>query len=232
MKIAIHLDDADQPLSLSRPGRLCLYEGTGADWTLVRELPLGLPLDRGIPAVRAAMDQAVQAIQPCQVLVSAEVRGYVYSLLQEQYGFSIWKSAGPVAVMLASVAEAEARRAAEAEQAAACGCATVPAAGCGGCGQARKAPAAPPPEVVPEDGPDGLLHVDLVSVMAADARHNSRSVLGPILAAIPFRPLTIRMDHQPRWFARTLRDLGLRFSEDRRADGLYITVTAEKVAAP
>jgi Fe-only nitrogenase accessory protein AnfO len=159
------------------------------------------------------------------VLISAEVRGYVYSLLQEQYGFSVWRSTGPVEAMLASVCVGEEERAREA----AC-CDTKPEAGCGSCGSKVTA-ISPPPEVQAEDRPDGSRFIDLAATLAADARHNSRSVLGPVLAAEPFRPLSIRMDHQPRWFARTLRAMGLRFTEDRREGALFVTVTLEKELA-
>jgi Fe-only nitrogenase accessory protein AnfO len=227
MQIAIHLDAAGQPASLNTAGVLCLYEGSGAEWALLEEWPLALPREGGIPAVRAAVEKMVFALAPCTVLISAEVRGYVYSLLQEQHGFSVWKSHGPVAAMLASVCAGEEERLAKLAEAAAC-CDTIPEGGCGSCGSGRATPISPPPEVVPEDRPDGSRFVDLAAALAADLRHNSRSVLGPILLATPFRPLTIRMDHQPRWLAGTLRQTGLGITEGRRDGGVFVTVTAEE----
>lgn len=225
MQIALHLDAAGQPAPLSAPGRLVLYEGSGTDWTLVEDWPLELPRDGSIAALRAAVERMVFALAPCTVLISGEVRGYVYSLLQEQYGFSVWRSTGPVEAMLASVSAGEEERA----QQAAC-CDTKPEAGCGSCGT-KVAAISPPPEVQAEDRPDGSRFLDLAAVLASDARHNSRSVLGPILSAEPFRPLVLRMDHQPRWFARTVKAMGLRFTEERREGALFLTVTAEKVPA-
>lgn len=225
MQIAVFLDETGAPAPLNAPGRLFLYDGSGTDWALIEDWPLELPRAGGIPAVRAAVERMVFALAPCSVLISGEVRGYVYSLLQEQYGFSVWRSTGPVAAMLASVCAGEEERANQA----AC-CDTKPEAGCGSCGSKVTA-ISPPPEVVPEDRADGTRFIDLAATLAADARHNSRSVLGPILAAEPFRPLLIRMDHQPRWFARTLRAMGLRFTEDRREGALFITVALEKELA-
>ena len=225
MQIAVFLDETGATAPLNAPGRLFLYDGSGTDWALIEDWPLELPRAGGIPAVRAAVERMVFALAPCSVLISAEVRGYVYSLLQEQYGFSVWRSTGPVAAMLASVCAGEEERANQA----AC-CDTKPEAGCGSCGSKVTA-ISPPPEVVPEDRADGTRFIDLAATLAADARHNSRSVLGPILAAEPFRPLLIRMDHQPRWFARTLRAMGLRFTEDRREGALFITVALEKELA-
>lgn len=225
MQIALFLGDTGAPVSLNAPGRLFLYEGSGTDWTLIEEWPLALPREGGIPAVRAAVERMVFALAPCTVLISSEVRGYVYSLLQEQYGFSVWRSTGPVEAMLASVCAGEEERAREA----AC-CDTKPEAGCGSCG-GKVTAISPPPEVIAEDRPDGSRFVDLAAVLASDARHNSRSVLGPILAAEPFRPLSIRMDHQPRWFARTVRAMGLTFTEERREGALFLIVTAQKVPA-
>ncbi len=222
MQIAVFLDETGAPAPLNAPGRLFLYDGSGTDWALIEDWPLEIPREGGIPAVRAAVERMVFALAPCTVLISAEVRGYVYSLLQEQYGFSVWRSTGPVAAMLASVCAGEEERANQA----AC-CDTKPEAGCGSCGSKVTA-ISPPPEVVPEDRADGTRFIDLAATLAADARHNSRSVLGPILAAEPFRPLLIRMDHQPRWFARTLRAMGLRFTEERREGALFITVARQK----
>ena len=221
MQIALHLDAAGQPVPLNTPGRLVLYEGSGTDWTLVEDWPLELPREGGIPAVRAAVERMVFALAPCTVLISGEVRGYVYSLLQEQYGFSVWRSTGPVEAMLASVFAGEEERAREA----AC-CDTKPEGGCGGCGSKVTA-IAPPPEVIAEDRPDGSRFVDLAAALASDARHNSRSVLGPILMAEPFRPLTIRMDHPPRWFARAVKAGGLHSTEERRDGALFVTLTLE-----
>ena len=228
MQIALHLDAAGQPVPLNTPGRLFLYEGSGADWTLVEDWPLEIPRAGGIPAVRAAVERMVFALAPCTVLISGEVRGYVYSLLQEQYGFSVWRSTGPVPAMLASVFEGEGERLAQLATARCCD--TKPEAGCGSCGTKVTA-ISPPPEVQAEERPDGSRYLDLAAVLASDARHNSRSVLGPILLDEPFRPLILRMDHTPRWFARAMAAGGLRTTEERRDGALFVTVTPEKEVA-
>ncbi|SOC09021.1 Fe-only nitrogenase accessory protein AnfO [Rhodobacter maris] len=222
MQIALYLDDTDTPVSLTEPGRLCLYEGTGQDWALMEEWPVELPRSGGIAGLRAAVEKMVFALAPCTVLISSEVRGYVYALLQEQYGFSVWKSAGSVTAMLTSVEAGEIERLTAQAQAEACDCSSQ--SGCGSCGSARLVAITPPPAVLAEIRPDGSRYVDLARALAEDARHNSRSVLGPILSATPFRPLTIRMDHPPRWLARAVKSLGLERHEERRDGALFITL--------
>lgn len=229
MQIAVHLDASGQPASLAEAGRLCLYEQSDTAWTLIEDFPFRLPREEGIPGLRRAIDMAVSALSPCRVLLSNAVNGYAYSLLQEQYGFSVWKSSGSLAEQLAAVVAGEEQRQAEAQ--AACGCDSIPASGCGGCGASKTAPIDAPPPVELRENADGSRHLDLIAAMAEDQRRNSRNVLGPLLAQTPFRPLTILMAHQPRWFRRCLNDLDLAFTEERRPDGLFVTVTASEAFA-
>lgn len=228
MQIAVHADDSGRPAQLHEPGRLKIYEGEGSDWTLIEDFPFHVPREDGLAGLRWALGKVAEEIAPCRVLLSAEVRGFAYSYLQEQLGFHVWKSDGPLEGQLAAVAEGEEKLAEEA-----CACDSVPAGGCGGCGSGGRAvpiSAPPPPEV--EDRPDGSRYLDLAVSLAEDQRRNSMNVLGPLLAEVPFRPIRIRMDHLPRWFRRTVAELDLAYAEEPRDGALFVTVTAKERVAP
>ncbi|WP_414896754.1 Fe-only nitrogenase accessory protein AnfO [Rhodovulum sp. YEN HP10] len=226
MQIAVHVDDSGRPLGLHEPGRLRIYQGTGTGWALSSEFPFRLPREEGVAGLRWALGRLADEIAPCRVLLSAEVRGFAYAYLQDQLGFHVWKSEGPLEGQLAAVAEGEDRIATEA-----CACDSVPEGGCGSCGPGGVPDAALPPVPV-EDRADGTRFLDLAAALAGDRRRNSMTVLGPLLAEAPFRPLMVRMDHLPRWFRRSLAERGLAFTEEPRDGVLFVTVTSRESPAP
>ncbi|ACM03748.1 Fe-only nitrogenase accessory protein AnfO [Cereibacter sphaeroides] len=224
MKIAAHVDENGTPLPLTRKGRVQLYDNDEGAWRLVGEFPFELPGDGSLGPLRASLNALARRLGDWRVLLSGEVRGFAYSYLQDQFGVRPWRSDGALVAQLTAVAAAEEKRAAEA-----CACPSGDSpSSCGGCGGARST-------VVPMGGPgvrpvdrlDGSRSFDLIAAMAVDSRLNSRLALMPLLTEAPFRPIEIRLDHRPRWFARDLDELGLTFTEETRDGALFITVTAE-----
>lgn len=223
MKIAAHVDDSGTPVSLSDRGRVRLYDNDGTGWRLVDEFPFVLPDDGSLASLRAALGTLARALGECRVLLSAEVRGFAYSFLQDQLGFHIWRSEGGLTEQLDAVLAGEERRAAEA-----CACPSGESpSSCGGCGgKSNVISISGPVKVV--DRPDGSRSYDLIAAMAADGQLNSRAALVPLLAETPFRPLEIRLDHLPRWFTARTADLGLGFTEERQGDALVVKVTVKE----
>ena len=110
-----------------------------------QEIAFAVDDSTSLAAVKAALASAIAQFDGCDVLLSGSVKGFLYSFLQEEFGFRIWKSEGSLLEQLAGVEQRErrARRTGTPSRrkscAAAAGCAS---GGCGG-GRARRAAAAP-----------------------------------------------------------------------------------------
>ncbi len=144
MKIAAYIDAHDQLVSLYEPGRFCVYQGSGNDWTRTQEIAFALGGSTSLATIKAALASAANQFDGCDVLLSGGVKGFLYAFLQEEFGVRIWKSQGALFEQLAAVEQRELERA-ERERlepkscAAAAGCASR---GCGG-KAARSAAMAP-----------------------------------------------------------------------------------------
>jgi Fe-only nitrogenase accessory protein AnfO len=217
MKIAVYIDGQDQLVSLYEPGRFCVYQGGGGDWTRTQEIAFAVGDSTSLAAIKSEIASAVAQLDGCEVLLSGSVKGFLYSYLQEEFGFRIWKSEGVLLKQLAEVElyeveRAEQQRSSSSSCAVAAGCAS---GGCGG-GRARRAVAAPVDTArvgaatAAEDLGSGCFRIDLISALSGDAKLNSRQILLPILEGTAFDKLEILCDHLPKWFAPKLRELNLK----------------------
>lgn len=215
MQIAVYTDTKNQLISLYEPGRFCLYQGSGRDWTRIQEIAFAVGESTSLGDVKRRLASAVAQFDSCDVLLSGSVKGFLYSYLQE-FGFRIWKSEGSLTEQLAGVEQreidrAEQQRLAPKTCAAAAGCAS---GGCGG-GRARKVSAEPTSlvagsaAVVPEDLGGGHFRIDLAAALGGDTKLNSRQILMPVLEEANFEELEIVCDHLPRWFEPKLRELNM-----------------------
>lgn len=222
MKIAIHVNDGGEPVSLYEKGEIRLYEGAGQDWALLRSVPFEIGNDAKLSEVKAKLERAVLSFDDCQTLISGDTRGFLYSFIQEQLGYNIWTSGGTLDEQMEGVEQKTKER--EAGQAAAaaagCGCGSTPAVmncssgGCGG-GARRRAfqLSGNPPEAKPQTAElvsNGHYRFDLVKAMADNPAINSRMALIPVLTDPIFETLDILLDHCPRWFPQKVDDLGLK----------------------
>jgi len=215
MKIAVYIDAEDHLVSLYEPGRFCIYQGSGSDWTRTQEIAFAVGDSASLGSIKRAFASAVAQFDGCEVLLSGSVKGFLYSYLQE-FGFRIWKSEGVLVEQLAGVEQREIERA-EAERAAPKSCAVAAGCASGGCGggRARRVAAAPistaeGAAMAAEDLGSGRFRIDLISALSGHARLNSRQILLPILEGTAFDKLEILCDHLPRWFEPKLRELNLK----------------------
>ncbi|MGV6472781.1 Fe-only nitrogenase accessory protein AnfO [Azotobacter vinelandii] len=243
MKIAAYLDRHGDMAGLYTAGRFQLYEKDDEHWILKRQVPLEITAEMNIPEVKQALREAVVHLEDCKTLLSAEVRGLLYSLLQEEMGFRTWKSQGSLHEQLDNVARneldlalREALAAAEAEKAAA----QASAGGCaggGGGGKRRSAAGAPEPESIPQPEclGEGRYRLDLEAALKGNKELNSRQVLIPFLENTVFCEFEILCDHVPRWFSHKLDELNLRAESEELAGpkkGLKLRVLPGPEAAP
>jgi len=205
-------------------GRICLYERDTDGWLKTREVPLALHPDLSLSEIKAAIRRAVAQLDDCTVFVVRETRGVLNAVLQEEFGFRTWKSEGLLVEQLDSVArhdqELVAEQAAKAAVSHACGT-QAGRSGCGGgCSSRTSVPAeglpdAAKPVPAPESLGNGCYRIDLAEILASDTGLNSKQVLVPFMAAVPFTQLEVLCDHPPRWFARELHKLDLTVSAEQ-----------------
>jgi Fe-only nitrogenase accessory protein AnfO len=216
MKIAVHVNQQEQVASLYEAGFLQLYEKNIAtdpdNWRATAEIAFAIDADMPLPLVKAAIHVAWAELGDCTLLVSAEVRGMIYSVLQEELGVHTWKSEGPLLQQLDMVwqkqAEQEAKRRFE----------LVSLAG----------KLSPAPMLV-GDPQAGHFWIDLKDALAHESAQTSRQILIPFLSSGRFRKLEILCDHLPKWLSWELERLNLSAESediDATSSGLRVTVYA------
>jgi Fe-only nitrogenase accessory protein AnfO len=227
MRIATYLDEQSGELkSLYESGVFRIYDNVSGIWCPVQSVTFSAALCRmRIGDIKQSLKVAVAEFVDCKVILSAEVRGMIYSVLQEELGFRTWKSTGSLLEQLDSVAQIDASFAEQqaAEAAAAAQAPKVRAGGCGaGGGSWRPRQKTAPPAA--ERIADGHYRIDLADVLARDPNLNSRLALIPIMEDTPFQKLEILCDHVPRWFSQKLTALNLRAEVEHTSKGVRALV--------
>jgi len=211
MKIAAYVNSHGQPIGLYSAGALQLYERQPEGWQLRQQAPLNISADMNIFAAKNTLKAAVAAaLGDCRILLSGEVRGLLYSILQEELGFRTWKSEGTLHEQLEKVAHSEQELQHQEAQVAVT---PEPQAGkCSGEGaRAAQTLAAISPDEIPhpERLSEGHYRLDLEAALNSDTGLNSKAILRPFLESQDFQRFDLYCDHVPRWLARSLDELKL-----------------------
>jgi Fe-only nitrogenase accessory protein AnfO len=234
MKIAAYIDADGALASVYEPGVLRLYDNASGQWQSFGESPFAIRTDMTLAEVKTALRAAVAWMDGCTVLLSAEIRGLVYSLLQEENGFRVWKAQGAPESMLDQIARQDAelarQRKQEAVERAFAAAFSSPSGGCGGGGgggRRRSGEALRAVRSLTESLGEERYRIDLAAILAKYKNANSMDVLIPLLEEMRFRSLEIRCDHLPRWFAQKLADLGLAAEIEHGAGGVRALVSPQ-----
>ncbi|GAB6037578.1 Fe-only nitrogenase accessory protein AnfO [Fundidesulfovibrio butyratiphilus] len=229
MRIATSVDDQERVASVYEVGRLLLYDNADGAWAAVREIAFAIRPDMGLAEAKASVRAAAAQLEGCSVFLSSEARGFVPAILQEDFGFHIWKSEGPLRDQLDFVAAKEAERTAappppvRLEEGWGCAC----QGGRGGGPRLKRT--RPPEETVSCPAIDrvgeGHYRIDLASALDKDPRLNSRMVLVPILEGSRFARLEIVCDHVPRWLPAAVADLNLKAEYTDTEQGVTVDVS-------
>jgi len=212
MKISAYVNESCEVCSLYDPGFFRLYqqEETGSDWQAVKQHAFAINTRMSLRELKAAIYAAVGELDDCTVLVSGEVRGVVYAVLQEELGIRIWKSEGTLEQQLDQVrqkeAELEARKRFE----------IVAFAG-----------KPIPTPMLMGDPRAGWFWIDLKEALTHESAPTSRQILIPFLEGKRFRQLEILCDHLPKWMAWEFERLNLCAESeeiDATGSGLRVTV--------
>jgi Fe-only nitrogenase accessory protein AnfO len=220
MKVAAYLNANGVPVSLYHEGMLYVYEEDAerdaSCWLLNRTLPFVLDSVMSLAQVKASVAGVVDALgQECRVLLSGEVRGLPYSVLQEQYEFRTWKSEGEVQQQLDFVRDREAEL----------------------CMQRKfelvlnDSQQMPAPILVAGGGP-GHYWIDLRAALEHVSNPTSRNILIPFFKGGRFTKLEILCGHLPKWMAWEIEQLDLAAESepiDATGDGLRVTVYSRQM---
>lgn len=220
MKIATYVDHAGEIANVYERGVVRVYDDTTGAWRLIREIPFEITLDMSLAEVKAVLHTAVAQLDDCRTFLSGEVRGLIYSLLQEESGFRVWKSRGQPEAQLDQIARQDAELAVNREKEAAerafAALFSSPSGGCGGggCGggggsRKRSGEALRAIQSMTETLGDGHVRINLSDILSRYKNANSMDVLVPLLEDGRFRSLEILCDHLPRWFDRKVADLNM-----------------------
>lgn len=246
MKIATYVDEAGNAAGLYERGVLRLHDDASGAWVRIAEIPFRIDTSMTLAEVKAALSAAVAGLGECRTLVSGEVRGLVYSLLQEEYGLRVWKARGGPESQLDRIArddlELAALRRKEAAERSFAALFSSPSGGCGGSGgdfgggTVRRRPGETLRAVqsMTETVAEGHVRINLAEILAKYRNANSMDVLIPLMEGAAFDKLEILCDHVPRWFHRKLLDLEMRAEIDHSAEGVRALVfpRAQQGGAP
>ena len=234
MQIAVHVDAEDRIVDVHTKGRLKLFDDASGAWRPERDVPFEIVPNVTIGALKRRLRLSLDGFEDCRTFVSGENRGLVMTILQEEFGFRVWKARGPLAALdfadvarrdqeLAAAREQEAKDRAFAAQFASANC---------DCGEDGLAP----PRKVTEEAieaaysltervSEGRLRIDLTAIMARYRNANSLAVLDPLLEARRFESLEIVCEHLPRWLPPKLAALNLKAEVSDEARGVRALVS-------
>ncbi|WP_454915945.1 Fe-only nitrogenase accessory protein AnfO [Xanthobacter sediminis] len=219
MKIAVYVDDGGMFAGLGAPGRLRMLDNASGTWRETSNMDFGVSPGASLAHIKTTLRDTVTRMGECCTFVCAENRGLVFSLLQEEYGFRVWKAQGEASAdRLDDIARQDAllaiAREKEAQERAFAALFSAPSGGCsageGGGRRIRRSPEAMAAlRSLTEPLGEGRLRIDLPAILTRFSNANSWDVLAPILEDRSFTSLEIVCDHLPRWFTRKLDDLDL-----------------------
>ena len=197
MKIAAYLDPRGLPVSLYQPGRMHVFTASGDEpplaWQALAQHAFMIDDSLSLQAIKAELAHLVEILgSDCRVLLSADIRGLPYSILQEEYSFRTWKSEGPLSEQLNFVREREHEA------------------------QARKKyelvllnNQQTPAPMLTLGGAPGHYWIDLRAALEHPSNPTSRNILIPFLVSGNFVQLEVLCGHLPKWMAWELERLDL-----------------------
>lgn len=239
MKIATYVDGRGQSVSVYEPGTVRVYDNDTGPWTPIADIPFSVTAAMTLADVKSAIRTLAGYLDGCNVLLSGEVRGLVYSLLQEENGFRVWKTHGDPSDRLEDIARQDAelveRRKEETAARAFEALFASPSGGCGGggCGggapRRRNAESLRVIQSLAERLDEDRYRIDLADILGRYKNANSMDVLIPFLEGTKFRSLEILCDHVPRWFSQKIADLHLIATIEQSAQGVRALVSPNPV---
>lgn len=188
MRIAVHLNDRQEPCDFFESGRVCVFEGDHSDWVLCTEFALQVTQQLTLHEMKQVFLHKMEDVRECKDFIVHEQRG-IFRVFLEDLGFRVWESTDKqIAEQLNEVACLQA------------------------CTPDSCEPCLYPKPV--GDPAAGVYRVNLIELMSQGVPLVSREILIPFLETMPFARLEVICDHAPRWFAQELSSLGAKIRSD------------------
>lgn len=236
MQIATYVDGSGRIANLYTPGEVRLYDSASGGWQAVHSFPFTVTTEMSLAEVKSALQHLADQLKDCKTLISAQIRGLIYSLIQEEHGFRIWKCVGDPEPHLDLIAkqdtELAAQREQEAKERAFAALFSSPSGSCSGGAdfdaiKPRKDPsrALKAVQSLTEPLGEGRIRIDLGEILTRFKNANSKDVLIPLLEDRQFASLEILCDHLPRWFNDKIAALDLTARINQTPKGLSALVS-------
>ncbi|AEG60781.1 Fe-only nitrogenase accessory AnfO family protein [Desulforamulus ruminis] len=172
-EIAIHMGRNGKAATLYERGKTVIYKRTQGIWTLQQEKDFFLQQGQDVPAMRRQMEELIQFLGDCKILITSAMNGIPYYEL-EKAGCKIWECSGSPRELLDHVWEKEQQRI-----------------------LTKNNPVASMP--IPENLGNGCFRISIKGVQGCGAGVSSKQVLLPFLRQVPFGQLEVLCSHIPPW---------------------------------
>ncbi len=203
MKVAALLDDSGYAATPQAGGTIHVFEIADGMWRDVRSIEFPAPDSSSMEQLRGRVQDICLWLDDCQVLAARATNGY-YRVTFASFQVALWPVRGRPEEFVDQLANFYLQAAQQAAE-----------------------PAKAEPETTsidPVPGRMGHYHTDLRGAMGQPGAHTSKSLLLPFLMEASFQQLEVLCDHVPKWFERTLPELGLAAKIANRDDFVRVNI--------
>jgi len=200
-EIAVYLGENGETASLNEKGKIVVYRKNLGEWKVTREKDLGLGQKLGLKELRQKMDELIEFLAECKIIVGASVVGVPYFAL-EKADFSVWEFEGRPAEFLDYILdkEEEAQMQKENQQ------------------ETNIIP-------FPVETANGCYKISLKEIQQNNSGITSKQVLMPFLRKGKFYSLEVLCNHVPPWLEAELMSSNLTgFTEKISHNEIKITI--------
>jgi Fe-only nitrogenase accessory protein AnfO len=188
-KIAVHLSDLEETISLNECGTIKVYAKKNTQWVIEKKLDFSISEAVGIKGIRDKYVQLAEVLDDCKILVASNITGISYNVL-DSMGFNLWEIEGKPDEFLEHVLESEIKN--EINE--------------------TKEYENGDKEIGPvEADKEGHYFIDLKRFTENNSRISTKQALLPFLRSRTFYELEIICSHMPPWFDREFAALGLKY---------------------
>lgn len=188
MKVAALLDEDGRAATPQAGGTIHVFELTDQMWRNSRSIEFPAPDSSSMGQLRERIGEVCRWLDDCQILAARATNGY-YRVTFASFNVALWPVRGTPEEFVDQLANFYVQAALHPTQ--------------------PETPDPDPLSIEPVAGRMGHYSTDLCGAMGQPGAHTSKTLLLPFLAQASFQRLDVLCDHVPKWFERTLPELGL-----------------------
>lgn len=201
MKIAVFIDDYNRINPFYGSGIVEIYSDESSQWECINQIPFDMSQQSDLVHFQLNINMLTSEFEDCNLLIVEKIKRLPLALLAEK-GIGVWKFEGLFLPELLNHVKIELEKALHENVK----MVTVP--------------------TLVGDEKDAEYEIDLATILQRDRSQNSMSILIPFLRDTNFRKLTIRCEHLPKWFNRTIETLVLVADVKETDDGLVMVTVS------